>query len=130
MQQATSDPVLNPVRQAGALVQRVRSIPEANNDTPIYTYSDEDGCTCIITQDLLLKEFRSAVDAIGEDKLGFKSSEIGTHSNRTAAAMAMFLANTPIFLIMLIGWWSSDAFLKYIRRQVLQSAKGVLSKMI
>ena len=50
-----------------------------------------------------MKEFRSAVDAIGEDKLGFKSSEIGTHSNRTAAAMAIFLANTPIFLIMLIG---------------------------
>ena len=54
-----------------------------------------------VTQETLLKEFRAAVTAIGEEKLGFKAEDIGTHSIRTAAAMAMFLDNVPIFLIML-----------------------------
>eukprot|EP00978_Attheya_sp_CCMP212_P021308 scaffold62029_cov65-Attheya_sp.AAC.1 len=43
--------------------------------------------------------------------------DIGTHSIRSAAAMAMYLAGVPVFTIMLIGRWSRDAFLHYIRRQ-------------
>jgi len=35
-------------------------------------------------------------------KLGFLPEDIGIHSVRSAAAMAMFLANTPIFVIMLV----------------------------
>ena len=44
--------------------------------------------------------------------------------------MAMFLDNTPVFLIMLVGRWSSDAFLKYMRKQVLESCKGISSRML
>eukprot|EP00957_Ditylum_brightwellii_P039652 3000198-Ditylum_brightwellii.AAC.1 len=65
-----------------------------------------------------------------EDKLGFKAEDIGTHSIRLAAAMSMFLDNIPVFLIMLVERWSSDAFLKYIRKQVLESSKGISKKMI
>eukprot|EP00957_Ditylum_brightwellii_P132687 10117726-Ditylum_brightwellii.AAC.1 len=61
---------------------------------------------------------RASVQAYGEDKLGFKSEEVGTHSNRSAAAMAMYLAGVPVYTIMLIGRWSSDAFLRYIWKQV------------
>ena len=32
--------------------------------------------------------------------------------------MAMFLGGCPVFLIMMIGRWSSDAFLRYIHKQV------------
>ena len=102
----------------------------SGDDTPICTYADEDKNSCVVTQDLLLKEFRIVTDAVGKDKLGFKFAEIVTHSNRSEAVMSMFLANTPIFLIMLIGRRSSDAFLKYIRRQVLKSVQGVSTKMI
>eukprot|EP00957_Ditylum_brightwellii_P028377 2142795-Ditylum_brightwellii.AAC.1 len=31
---------------------------------------------------------QAAVQAYGENKLGFKAEEVGTHSNRSAAAMA------------------------------------------
>jgi hypothetical protein len=42
----------------------------------------------------------------------------------------MYLTGVPVFTIMLIGRWSSDAFLRYIRRQVLQFSAGVSKCMI
>eukprot|EP00957_Ditylum_brightwellii_P170636 12988958-Ditylum_brightwellii.AAC.1 len=44
--------------------------------------------------------------------------------------MAMYLANVPVFTIMLIGRWSSDAFLVYIRKQVQDFTKGISSRML
>jgi hypothetical protein len=44
--------------------------------------------------------------------------------------MAMNLAGVPIFSIMLIGQWSSTAFLKYIWKQVQEFLYGISSKMI
>eukprot|EP00957_Ditylum_brightwellii_P140644 10714155-Ditylum_brightwellii.AAC.1 len=54
---------------------------------------------------------RFSVIAIGEDKLGLKASEVGTHLNRSGTAMTMYLAGVPVYTILLIGQWSSDAFL-------------------
>ena len=39
--------------------------------------------------------------------------------------MAMYLNDVPTYTIMLVGRWSSDAFLKYIRRQVQEFTSGV-----
>ena len=44
--------------------------------------------------------------------------------------MAMYLNEVPVYTIMLIGRWSSDAFLRYIRRQVQQFSAGVSARMI
>ena len=55
------------------------------------------------TQDDLLSNFRENAACIGRDKLGFDPSDIGTHSNRSAAAMAMFMDDTPVYMIMLMG---------------------------
>jgi len=44
--------------------------------------------------------------------------------------MAMYLAGVPVFSIMLIGRWSSTAFLKYIWKQVQGFSQGVSLKMI
>jgi hypothetical protein len=67
---------------------------------------------------------------LGPDVLGFTPDQIGLHSARSGAAMAMFLAGIPVFTIMLMGRWSSDAFLRYIRKQVKEFSLGVSSKMI
>ena len=61
-----------------------------------------DGKLLEFTQDDLLSSFRSNVASIGEDKLGFKPKDIGTHSNRCAATMAMFMDDTPVYMIMLM----------------------------
>ena len=59
---------------------------------------------------------------IGEDKLGIKAEDVGPHSNRSSAAMWMYLNGVRTFTIMLQGRWSSDAFLTYIRKK----SKGIL----
>jgi hypothetical protein len=63
------------------------------------------------TSKMILNCLRAVVHHVGEDNLGLKVSEMGTHSIRSGAAMAMYLADVPVFTIMLIGCWSSDAFL-------------------
>jgi hypothetical protein len=73
---------------------------------------------------------QDGVETIGETKLGILRSEIRTQSIRSGAAMAMYLADVPIFSIMLIGRWLSAAFLKYIRKQVQEFSKGISSKML
>ncbi len=50
-----------------------------------------------------------AISAIEEDTLHIATNEIGTHSIHLGAAMAMFLGGCPVFLIMMIGHWSSKA---------------------
>jgi hypothetical protein len=44
--------------------------------------------------------------------------------------MAMYLNGIPVYTIMLLGRWSSDAFLLYIRKQVTEFSKGVARKTI
>jgi hypothetical protein len=83
-----------------------------------------------IPSSIFLQRIRFVVDILGESRLGFKSSEVGTHSNRSGGAMGMFLAGTPIYTIMLMGRWSSDAFMRYIRKQVLQLSHGISSRML
>ena len=62
--------------------------------------------------------------------LGINPEEVGLHSLRSSAAMAMYLNGVPICTIMLIGRWSSDAFLRYIRPQVMEFGMDVSQRMI
>ena len=41
----------------------------------------------------------------------------------------MVLAGTPVYTIMLMGRWSSDAFMRYIRKQVLSLSHGIAMKL-
>ena len=44
--------------------------------------------------------------------------------------MAMYLGECPVYTIMLIGRWSSDAFLGYIQKQVMEFSHNVSKKML
>jgi hypothetical protein len=44
--------------------------------------------------------------------------------------MAMYLAGVPVYTNMLIGHWSSDAFLRYIYHQVQEFSAGMSRWMI
>ncbi len=109
-QMALGDVNMCPVRMGATIVQRIQSYKGANNDTPISTF------WCFnridhITSKQVIATMKDAIQAIGEDVLHIKKSEIGTHSIRLGAAMAMFLSNCLVCLIMMISCWSSDAFL-------------------
>ena len=103
-QMASGDITLCPVRAAAA------SYPGANDDTPISAIWKYD-CIKHITSKHISNALRDAVSAIGEDALHIATNEVGTHSIRSGSAMAMFLGGCPVFLIMMIGCWSSNAFL-------------------
>ena len=97
----------------------------------VYTYQfSESGKTHTFTGAELLKRLRFATTSIGSESLGFTAKEVGLHLARSGAAMAMYLAHVPVFTIMLLGCWSSDAFLRYIRKQVKEFSNGISSKMI
>jgi hypothetical protein len=83
-----------------------------------------------MTGEMITDLCRDRVVAIGKTKLGIHRSEIGTRSIRSGAAMAMYLTGVPVFSIMLIGRWSSTAFLKYIQKQVQEFSQGISSEMI
>ncbi len=72
---------------------------------------------------------KDVIAAIGKDVLHIKKLEIGMHSIRSGAAMAMFLSDCSVCQIMMIGRWSSDAFLRYIRKQVEQFSYNVSKRM-
>ena len=64
-----------------------------------------------VTSKMLLDHIRAAVTFSGEAKLGYSIGDICTHSIWSSAAMAMYLTGVPVFTIMMIGHWSSNAFL-------------------
>jgi len=121
-----------PVKAAVNIVRRIHSygLPsEKFPDTQINMVRSGSGFFTIPLS-TFLQRIRLAVDTLGPEKLGFISQEVGTHSNRSGGTMGMFLAGTPIYTIMLIGRWSSDAFMRYIRKQVLQLSHGISEKML
>ncbi len=70
---------------------------------------------------------QDAVKCHSEHDLRIYQHEIGTHSIRSGPAMAMYLGGVPVFAIMMIGRWSSDAFMAYIRKQIEQFTFNVSS---
>ena len=83
-----------------------------------------------VTSAEMVAALRDAVCAIIEDKLVFKAEQVGTHYQRSGAAMAVYLGECPFYTIMMVGRWSSDAFLRYIRKQVEQFSHNVSCIMI
>jgi hypothetical protein len=126
---ATDNANMCPVCAAAAIVRRIRNYKDINDDTPISTVylrsrrSD-------VTSKQMTSALQDAIKVIGEDVLNIKTSDVGTHSIRSGGAMAMFIGGCPVFMIMLIGRWSSDAFMKYIRKQIEEFSHNVSQKMI
>jgi len=121
-----------PVRAAASIVQRLATYelpPEKFKDTQL-NFVRSGGGFYHIPSTIFLQRIRFIVNCMGPDRLGFTPNEVGTHSNRSGGAMGIFLVGTPIYTIMLMGRWSSDAFMRYIRKQVLQLSHGISTKML
>ncbi len=126
----SGDPLLCPIRAWAAVTSRILSYPGTSSTTYVNAYITTGGKLGFLTGDQVRARLRLAAGRIGADRLGFEPTDIGTHSICSGSAMAMHLAGVPAFTIMLIGCWSSDAFLRYIRRQVQEFSAGVSSKML
>jgi hypothetical protein len=134
-QHDNDDPDFNPTICAALLIQELRAMPGCNDETPIDTYMEPTGRRNTnrrkrMTSKCMLSMLRAKLTVVGTERLGFCPDDTGLHSIRSSAAMALYLANQPVFVIMLLGRWSSDAFLRYIRPQVAEFSKGVSRDMI
>ncbi len=125
----TDDPIMCPVKLWASIVKRILTFKGTNRDSPVFLAPHRNS-TISITLEMVANLLKDGIVAIGETKLGIHQSEVGTHSIRSGATMAMYLAGVPIFSIMLIGRCSSLAFLKYIRKQVQEFSFGISLKMI
>ncbi len=129
-QHRSGDKTLCPVRIWASIISRISSYPGSSLSDTVNKFITSDNAVIFFTGTELLKKLRLAATAVGPDILGFTAKEIGLHLARSRAAMAMYLAHIPVFTIMLLGRWSSNAFLRYIRKQVKEFSNGVSSKMI
>jgi hypothetical protein len=130
-QERTNDPVMCPVVRLASLIRRIqRTVPTMTLTTPINTIGSPSGPR-YITAALLRKTLRSVCTlGGGEPTYGFHACDIGTRSIRSGAAMGLFLAGISVDKIKMLGRWSSDAFLVYIRPQVLEWTNNMSSEMI
>jgi hypothetical protein len=95
----------------GIIITQILAYKGTNKDSPV-SLAQHRNKIISITSEMISNLIKDDIVAIGETKLGILPSEDGTHSMRSGAAMAMYVAEVPIFSIMLIGRWSSLTFLK------------------
>ena len=120
---------LCPVRALTAINNRILSYKGTGLDSQINTIDYNGKLRCIHSTEVFA-QIRHVVRGFGQDDLGFTHKEVGTHPIRSSAAMQLFLNKIPIFQIMLLGRWSSDAFLRYILRQVQEFSSGLSAAMV
>lgn len=132
LQWHTNDKELCPVKHWSTTINRLQSYPNYNPEWPsvYYFFDTNTNRASHITSAEILTDIRSAVAALGPNILGFTADECGTHSNRGAFAMMHYLAGTPVYTLMLLGRWSSDAFLRYIEKQVREFSRGASDRML
>lgn len=128
-QWATRHASLCPVKQWGLLVKRILAYPGASPTTPVSAVWLH-GRLHHMTAKEVSNALRDGVPAFGSDQLQIKPNKIGMHSIRSGPAMAMYLGGVPVFAIQIIGHWSSDAFMGYIRKQVEEFTFDVSAQML
>jgi hypothetical protein len=130
-QRKTGLPFLCPVLRFASLVQRIRrTIPNATNDTMINTIMINNSILTI-TSTYIRTQLRQTCRTFGGKAVfGFDAHEIGNKSIRSGAAMSLFLTNTHTDRIMILGRWASNAFLAYIRPQVLEWTTNMSHSMV
>ena len=125
--QPRSGKALCPVMIWAKIVRRVLSYKGCSENTSVNVVKIAEN-NHYITSKEIFKHISHTVENI--DGLGFSGKDVGTHSIRSSLAMTLYLAKRPVSTIMLLGRWSSDAFLLYIRRQVQEFSSGVSTDMV
>ena len=78
-QTASGDRSLCPVCLDVVLIRRIRGYPGVSDDTPISAMLRNNRIEHITSPEMV-EALSTAVGAIGEDRLGIKMKEVGTHS--------------------------------------------------
>ena len=117
-QDRNDDSGLNPVELYAGVARTIRSY------TLFFNFFDGSSFFKISGREIL-RDICSCVYCIG----GY-CTDVGDLSFRNSLEMIVTLAKEPTYTIMLIGCWSSDAFLSYIENQIKEFTKGFSSRML
>jgi len=99
----SSDTTLCPVRIWASIVQWVHSYSPSSIDSSVNSFLLPKNEIHHFMGTELLKRLYLAMTLLDPDTLGFTADQIGLHSVRSGAAMAMYLAGDPVFTIMLLS---------------------------
>jgi hypothetical protein len=130
-QRRTNNPLICPCWRLGRAVRRVIStVSDWTGDTLLCTVQSRTTSNTI--NNTFTKRLLRHTCQIygGHATFGFHPHEIGNRSVRSGAAMALFMKDHSTAKIMILGRWSSDAFLVYIRPQVLEWANNMSHDMV
>ncbi len=128
-QESSGDSALCPMRFTAGLAPCIWSYKWMNLSTWISTYI----CNSIIKyvkSMQVINALCNVVGAIRKTHLGVSKNKKGTHSIRSGADIAMYLGECRVYAIMLIGCWSSNVFLCYICKEVMEYSHNVSKKML
>jgi hypothetical protein len=103
-----------PVKIARALIDRIRNYKVDCKNLPI-NLTMRNGKPHFITYEEMMKFHKGIAHGLGENKIGFQPSKIGTHTMRVTLATSLYNQGYSDAIIMAEGRWESNAFLKYIR---------------
>ena len=120
------------MRTLAELVARIRGYGQqpGNANLGINVWAETAGDdTKYLSSTAVLEQLQTATRAIDEQQLGFKAEDIGTHSIRSGAAMAMYLAGVKVKTIQMIGRRRSRSFMRYLQIQVPETTRGVATRM-
>ena len=112
-----------PVIAWARVCRRVRRhFPNAPPDKMVCSLRDpSSGQPTQITAEGVSHLLRSTCRIKGsKTRFGFRPEDLGSRSIRSGAAMALFMMDHSTEKIKILGRWASDAFLAYIRPQVLE----------
>lgn len=125
----TNNSILCPVRAWARVITRIRQ-KRTKHTTPVnFVWDDDVNEIKYFKQQDIIIVLRTSAKLLHKE-LPYTSDRIGSHSLRSGAAMALFLANADTVDIMLLGRWSSDAFLLYIRDYIQETTAELGKRMI
>lgn len=120
---------LCPCRAMISLVKRIRSYKTTNGRTQINAYF-HNGELQFIRNTEILNKLKIVVKTMGKEDLGLNPNDVGTHSLRASYALILALMGAPDSKIMLLGRWKSDAFMKYIKREIIKMRDDTAYKAV
>lgn len=129
-QHRSGDHLICPVRIWAKIIPCITSYKTSTLDSPVNFSLHVDATPHHFSRQELLNRPWLVAATLGKETLGFSAIQIGLHSACSGATMAMFFAGVPVFAIMLLCRWSSDAFLRYIWKQVKGFSSGIGTNMI
>ena len=122
---SSGDSMFCPVRSTAFLIHELHG----QSNAPLGTFVDERGHTCSVQASDIRAALRASAAATNLESCGYDIQRIGSHSLRSGGAMHLKLAGYDNDIIMKLGRWSSNTYLRYIQSQIGELNAGIAQNM-